>query len=103
MSQLLVGQVHLIFLLLLDIREEASLLYGKKLLLLWGFVRKLIEIFWASIRNTHFQEDALDDSLLLLIKGVNDVPLDEFLALLRVRTLHAKVEANCENLDQCLL
>ena len=101
MSQLLVGQAHLILFLLLDVREEASLLlYGK---LLWGFVRKLIEIFWASIRNTHFQEDALDDSLILLIKGVNDVSLDEFLALLRVRTLHAKVEANSENLDQRLL
>ena len=100
MSQLLVGQAHLIFLLLLDVREEAYLLYWK---LLWGFVRKLIEVFWASIRNTHFQEDALDDSLILLIKGVNDVSLDEFLALLRVRTLHAKVEAHGENLDQRLL
>ena len=65
MSQLLIGQAHLILFLLLDVRQEPSLLYRQ--LLLWGFVRKLVEVFRASERNTHFQEDALDDGLLLLI------------------------------------
>jgi hypothetical protein len=102
MSQLLVGQAHLIFFLLLDVLEEASLVYGV-LLLLWGFVRKLVEVFWASERNTHFQEDALDDALLLLIKGVNDISLDKFLALLSIRTLHTEVEAHGEDLNQGLL
>lgn len=66
MSKLLIGQAHLILFLLLDVREDSSLVYAG-LLLLCGFVRKLVEVFWASERNTHFQEDALDDVLLLLI------------------------------------
>ena len=88
-SRLLVNsQAHLtLFILLDDVREEAFLVYGI-LVLLWGLVRELVEVFGASERNTHFQEDALDDALLLLIQGANNVPLDKFLALFRVWTLH---------------
>ena len=49
MSQLFVGsQAHLtLFILLDDVREEAFLVYGI-LMLLWGLVRELVEVFGAS-------------------------------------------------------
>jgi hypothetical protein len=60
-------------------------------MLVCGLVRKLVDVFWAAEGNTHFQDDVLDDVLLLFIEGFNNVPLYEFLALLSVRTLHAQV------------